>query len=58
MSRESATYDMISNLKTMLMGDIKIPELFLIPSLTEIAISLAVIADCLTEDGRRGEQDG
>ena len=49
MSREKETLDTIDLTKTALIGDIQKPSLYLIPILSEIALSLAVIADTLHE---------
>ena len=49
MSRLRNTYDTIDGLKSALIGDVKKPELMLIPLLSEIALSLAAIADSLRE---------
>lgn len=50
MSRKKETLDTIENLETALIGNVKKPELYLLPILSEIAISLAVIADKLLKD--------
>ena len=53
MSREKETLDTIDGTKEALIGCVKNPVLFLLPILSEIALSLAVIADNM-----RGDQDG
>ena len=45
MSRWSETWDTIENTKTALIGDVQKPTLYIIPILSQIALSLAVIAD-------------
>ena len=50
MSRVKDTWDTIDDTKTALIGDVKKPELYMLPLLSQIALSLAVIADKLTED--------
>jgi len=50
MRRVKDTWETIEETKTALIGDVKKPELYLIPLLSQIALSLAVIADKLTED--------
>ena len=50
MSRVTDTWGTIEETKTALIGDVKKPELYMIPLLSQIALSLAVIADKLTED--------
>ena len=60
MSRLSETIDIISNTRQALMeGSVDKPALFLIPVLSEIAISLAFIADLMEEkqvEWRRSEK--
>lgn len=51
MSRKKETLDTIENLETALIGNVKKPELYLLPILSEIAVSLAVIADAMSEEG-------
>lgn len=48
MSRVKETLDTIDDIKTGLIGDVSKPSLFLIPILSQIALSLAVIADKMT----------
>lgn len=50
MSREKDTWKTIEETKTALIGDVKKPELYMLPLLSQMALSLAVIADKLTED--------
>ena len=50
MSRVKDTRDTIDDTKTALVGSVKKPELYMLPLLSQIALSLAVIADKLTED--------
>lgn len=49
MNRVKETITAINETKTALAGDAKKPILYLLPILAEIALSLAVIADKLTE---------
>lgn len=49
MSRKKETLDIIDYTKTSLIGDVQKPTLYLIPILSEIALSLAVIADILQD---------
>ena len=49
MNRVKETKTAINETKTALAGDAKKPILYLLPILAEIALSLAVIADKLTE---------
>ena len=53
MSRESETIRTIKETMEMMTGDVKKAPLYLLPILSQIALSLAVIADCMTE-GRDG----
>ena len=53
MSREKETLYTIEETKTALIGDVKKGSLYLLPILSQIALSLAVIADCMG-----GEQNG
>lgn len=48
MSRVKETWDTIDAIKTSPIGDVSKPLLFLIPILSQIALSLAVIADKMT----------
>ena len=48
MSRFKETWNTIDDVKTGLIGDASKPVLFLIPILSQIALSLAVIADKMT----------
>lgn len=50
MSRVKDTWGTIEETKTALIGDVKNPELYMLPLLSQMALSLAVIADKLTED--------
>ena len=45
MSRVSETLETIEGLKEAMIGNIKKPELYLLPILSQMALSLAVIAD-------------
>ena len=45
MSRTKETWNTIDDLKTAMIGDVKQPTLYLLPLLSQIALSLAVIAD-------------
>ena len=45
MSRYKETWGTIDETKTAMIGDTKKPVLFLLPILSQIALSLAVIAD-------------
>lgn len=57
MSREKETLETIENLKTSMIGTgFKQGELYLLPMLTEIALSLAVIADRM--EGKDGDGNG
>lgn len=57
MSREKETIETIENLKTSMIGTgFKQGTLCLLPMLTEIALSLAVIADRM--EGRKGDGNG
>ena len=57
MSRERETLHIIKEIKTALIGDAKKSPsyllLYLLPILSQIALSLAVIADCMRE-GQNG----
>lgn len=53
MSRESETLHTIKDTMEMMTGDVQKAPLYLLPILSQIALSLAVIADCMRE-----EQDG
>ena len=53
MSRESETIRTIRETMEMMTGDVKKAPLYLLPILAQIACSLAMIADCMTE-GRDG----
>lgn len=50
MNRVKDTWGTIEETKTALICDVKKPELYMLPLLSQIALSLAVIADKLTED--------
>ena len=50
MSRERETLYTIDETKTALIGDVKKASLYLLPILSQIALSLAVIADCMMEE--------
>lgn len=50
MSRKQETLNTIDDLKTAMIGDVKKPVIYVIPILSQIAISLAVIADKLCEE--------
>lgn len=50
MSRVKDTGKTIEETLTALIGDVKKPEIYMLPLLSQIALSLAVIADKLTED--------
>ena len=54
MSRVNETFDIIEETKTAMIGSIEKPTLYLIPILSQIALSLAVIADKMQE----GEDNG
>lgn len=54
MSRQSETYDTIDAVKTGMIGTVEKPVLYLLPILSQIALSLAVIADKMKE----GEEHG
>ena len=47
MSRVSETYKAIEGTKTALYGSVEKPILYLIPLLTQMALSLATIADSM-----------
>ena len=49
MSRESETLNTIGETMEMMIGDVQKPSLYLLPILSQIALSLAVIADCMME---------
>ena len=49
MNREKETIFTIDETKTAMIGDTQKPVLFLLPILAQIALSLAVIADKMTE---------
>ena len=53
MSRYKETMDTIDNLKSSMIGNVDKPVLYTLPLLSQIALSLAMIADCMRE-----EQDG
>lgn len=55
MSRIRETLYTIDETKTALIGEVKKPELYLIPILCQISLSLATIADAMTK--RNGEAD-
>ena len=50
MSRESETLNTIGETMEMMIGDVQKPSLYLLPILSQIALSLAVIADCMREE--------
>ena len=50
MSRESETYFTIDQTKTALIGEVKQPVIVLIPLISQIALSLASIADSLKRE--------
>ena len=54
MSRTKETWNTIDDLKSAIIGDVKQPTLYLLPLLSEIALSLAVIADKM-KDGDHAE---
>lgn len=49
MSRVKETENTIDDVKTSLIGNVEKPALYLLPILSQIALSLAVIADKMTE---------
>lgn len=49
MSRERETLHTIEETKTALIGDVKKASLYLLPILSQIALSLAVIADYMRD---------
>lgn len=54
MSRVKETLDTIDNTMNAMYGSVEKPTLFLIPILSQIALSIAVIADkCTEEDAER-----
>lgn len=58
MSRVKETLDTIYDTKNaMYGGSVEKPELFLIPILSQIALSLAVIADKCTEEDEERRHD-
>lgn len=54
MSRTKETWNTIDDLKSAMIGDVKQPTLYLLPLLSQIALSLAVIADKM-KDGDHHE---
>lgn len=50
MSREKETLYTIDETRSALIGDVKNPTIFLLPILSQIALSLAVIADNMRGD--------
>lgn len=54
MSRESETLHTIKDTMEMMTGDAQKAPLYLLPILSQIALSLAVIADCMME-GQDGD---
>lgn len=57
-TREKETAETISSMRDAMIGPVEKPVLYLIPILTEIALSLAVIADkCTEEDAERGQDE-
>lgn len=54
MSRTTETWNTIDELKTSMIGNIKQPTLYLIPLLSQIALSLAVIADHVKDGDNHG----
>lgn len=53
MSREKETLYTIEETKTALIGDVKKATLYLLPILSQIALSLAVIADNIRDEAER-----
>lgn len=53
MSRTKETWDTIDETKTSLIGNVEKPALYLLPILSQIALSLAVIADKMTEGAEK-----
>ena len=53
MSREKETIYTIEETKTALIGDVKKATLYLLPILSQIALSLAVIADNIRGEAER-----
>ena len=53
MSREKETLYTIEETKTALIGDVKKATLYLLPILSQIALSLAVIADNIRGEAER-----
>lgn len=51
MSREKETINTIDDVRSSMFGEIRKPELYLFPILSQIALSLAVIADEMSKDG-------
>ena len=49
MSRESETLHTIKDTMEMMTGDVQKASLYLLPILSQIALSLAMIADCMRE---------
>ena len=49
MSRESETLNTIKDTMEMMTGDVQKASLYLLPILSQIALSLAMIADCMRE---------
>ena len=49
MSRYKETMDTIDNLKTSMIGNVDKPVLYTLPLLSQIALSLAIIADDIKE---------
>lgn len=57
MSRVEDTFNTIDETKRAMYGSVEKPILFLIPMLSQIALSLAVIADKCTEEDAERRQD-
>lgn len=53
MSRVKETINTIDDIRSSMFGEIKKPELYLLPILSQIALSLAVIADEMSKDGEQ-----
>ena len=54
MSRTKETWDTIDDLKSAMIVDVKQPTLYLLPLLSQIALSLAVIADKMKDGDHHG----
>ena len=57
MSREKETIYTIEETKTALIGDVKKATLYLLPILSQIALSLAVIADNIRGEAERSNDE-